>query len=169
MTAAWFQENENLINWVNEQPLAETVTCLGDGHDGIWKIIKKIGKTEQRREILDGFHFKKNLYQVGVSIKQLKKAESLLWRGRAKEVKSIFINFQRKQAQKFCAYLSKHSQRIIDDNYYSSNKICSIGSVAVESAIKQIDRRIKISGAQWKKENVTQVLYHRCAYLNNLI
>jgi hypothetical protein len=169
MTAAWFQENETLINWVNEQPLAETVTCLGDGHDGIWKIIKQIGKPAQRREILDWFHLKENLYKVGGSIKQLKKAESLLWKGKTKEVKSIFINLQRQQAQRFCAYLSKHSHRIIDYNYYSSNKICSIGSGAVESAIKQIDRRIKISGAQWKKENVTQVLYHRCAYLNNLI
>lgn len=39
----------------------------------------------------------------------------------------------------------------------------------VESAVKQIDRRTKISGAQWLKENVAQVLAHRCAYLNGLI
>ncbi|MEM6446092.1 MAG: ISKra4 family transposase, partial [Cyanobacteria bacterium P01_D01_bin.123] len=32
--------------------------------------------------------------------------------------------------------------------------------------VKQIGRRIKISGAQWKAENVPQVLKHRCAYLN---
>jgi hypothetical protein len=48
-------------------------------------------------------------------------------------------------------------------------QICSIGSGAIESTIKQIDRRTKISGAQWKAENVPQVLAHRCAYLNNLI
>lgn len=35
--------------------------------------------------------------------------------------------------------------------------------------IKQIDRRTKISGAQWKENNVPQVLAHRCAYLNGLI
>ena len=40
---------------------------------------------------------------------------------------------------------------------------------AVESAIKQIDRRIQVSGAQWNVENVPQVLAHRCAYLNGLI
>jgi hypothetical protein len=34
---------------------------------------------------------------------------------------------------------------------------------------KQIDRRTKISGAQWKTENVPQGLAHRCAYLNGLI
>ncbi|HEY9783663.1 MAG TPA: ISKra4 family transposase, partial [Leptolyngbyaceae cyanobacterium] len=34
---------------------------------------------------------------------------------------------------------------------------------------KQIDRRLKISGAQWKSENVNQVLQLRCAYLNGLL
>ncbi|MBE9101913.1 ISKra4 family transposase, partial [filamentous cyanobacterium LEGE 07170] len=34
---------------------------------------------------------------------------------------------------------------------------------------KQISRRVKISGAQWKEENLPQVLAHRCAYLNELI
>ncbi|ELS32542.1 hypothetical protein Pse7429DRAFT_2258 [Pseudanabaena biceps PCC 7429] len=41
-----------------------------------------------------------------------------------------------------------------------------MGSGAVESTIKQIGRRIKISGAQWKRDNLPQVLKHRCAYLN---
>ena len=47
--------------------------------------------------------------------------------------------------------------------------ICSIGSGAVESGIKQIARRVKISGASWESEHVGQVLAHRCAYLNGLI
>jgi hypothetical protein len=54
-------------------------------------------------------------------------------------------------------------------SYYQSEGICSIGSGAVESTIKQIDRRTKISGAQWKEDNVPQVLAHRCAYLNRTI
>jgi hypothetical protein len=41
-----------------------------------------------------------------------------------------------------------------------------VGSGAIESTIKQIDRRLKISGAQWNEGNVSQVLKHRCAYLN---
>jgi hypothetical protein len=45
----------------------------------------------------------------------------------------------------------------------------TFGSGAVESGIKQIARRIKISGASWKSEHVGQVLAHRCAYLNGLI
>lgn len=52
---------------------------------------------------------------------------------------------------------------------YQAEQICSIGSGAIESTVKQIDRRTKISGAQWKVDNVPQVLAHRCAYLNGLI
>jgi hypothetical protein len=37
----------------------------------------------------------------------------------------------------------------------------SIGSGAVESAIKQIGRRVQLSGAQWNRENVPQVLAQR--------
>jgi hypothetical protein len=37
---------------------------------------------------------------------------------------------------------------------------------AVESAVKQIGKRLKISGAQWKLENVPRMLQLRCAYLN---
>ncbi len=37
---------------------------------------------------------------------------------------------------------------------------------ALESTVKQIGQRIKISGAQWNKSNVPQVLKHRSAYLN---
>jgi phage-related tail protein len=44
-----------------------------------------------------------------------------------------------------------------------------VGSGAVESTIKQINRRIQLSGAQWNRDNVPQVLAHRCAYLNRLI
>jgi hypothetical protein len=40
---------------------------------------------------------------------------------------------------------------------------------AVESAVKQLDRRLKLSGAQWKPENVNQVLALRCSYLNGFL
>ena len=166
---AFFQKNQSLIDWVNQQPLAEKIACLGDGHDGIWKIIKEIGNEKQRLEILDWFHLKENLYKVGGSMKRLKKAESLLWKGKIEETQKLFLKYSRPQAQKFCNYLSKHSHRIVDGDRYYSNQICSIGSGAVESTIKQIDRRIKISGAQWKQENIPQVLAHRCAYLNDSI
>lgn len=59
--------------------------------------------------------------------------------------------------------------RIINYEYYQSEQICSIGSGSVESAVKRVDRRTKISGAQWKRENVPQVLAHCCAYLNGFL
>lgn len=74
-----------------------------------------------------------------------------------------------KQALNFCVYLEKHRHRIVNYQYYQAEQICSIGSGAIESTVKQIDRRTKISGAQWKIENVPQVIAHRCAYLNGLI
>jgi hypothetical protein len=72
-------------------------------------------------------------------------------------------------AENFCADLDKHRHRIINYQYHQVEQICSIGSGAVESIVKQIDRRTKISAAQWKEENIPQVLAHRCAYLNGLI
>lgn len=31
---AFYQDNQALLKWVNQQPLSRIVTCLGDGHDG---------------------------------------------------------------------------------------------------------------------------------------
>jgi hypothetical protein len=70
----------------------------------------------------------------------------------------LFEHPQEKQVKNFCDY-----------DYFQAEGLCSIGSGAVESAIKQMGRRVKLSGAQWKAENVPQVLAHRCAYLNGLI
>jgi hypothetical protein len=54
--AAFFLENEALVDWVNRQPLSETITCLGDGHPGVWNLIANISTPEQRRSILDWYH-----------------------------------------------------------------------------------------------------------------
>jgi hypothetical protein len=56
-------------------------------------------------------------------------------------------------AESFVAYLEKHRQRIINYYYFQTEEICSYafggaklyGSGAIESTIKQIDRRTKIS------------------------
>lgn len=82
------------------------------------------------------------------------------------EAIACFTNCRRKQAHNFCAYLEKHRHRIVDYGKFQKQQLSSIGSGAVESAVKQIDRRLKISGAQWKMENVCAILQLRCAYLN---
>ncbi len=168
-TAAWFQDNGALIEWVLAQLLASPLICIGDGHDGIWNIIKQLAPTDQRLEILDWYHLKENLYKVGGSLKRLRQAETLLWRGQVDATLELFLNCSLKQAYNFCEYLAKHRHRIVNYEYFQTEQICSIGSGAVESAVKQIDRRLQISGAQWKQEYVPQVLAHRCAYLNGLI
>jgi hypothetical protein len=62
---AALHNNAQLIDWVNGQSLSHPLICLGDGHDGIWNIIEKIGLPEQRREILDWYHLNENLQKVG--------------------------------------------------------------------------------------------------------
>jgi hypothetical protein len=165
---AALHNNPRLINWVNRQPIAGPLTCLGDGHDGVWNIIGAFATSEHRREVLDWFHLNESLHKVGGSIKRLRQAEALLWKGAVDETLTLFAAMTRKPAQNFCAYLEKHRARIINYGYYQAEGICAIGSGAVESAIKQIDRRVQISGAQWKTENVPQVLAQRVAYLNGL-
>lgn len=162
---AFFQENASLVEWVNAQPLADPVSCLGDGHDGIWHLFAEVGTPAQRCEILDWYHLVENLGKVGGSLKRLNRAESLLWQGKVDEVLALFAPLSKKAARNFCNYLHKHRTRIVNYAYCQAEGV-PIGSGAVESTVKQIGRRIKISGAQWERKNVPQVLKHRSAYLN---
>lgn len=163
--AAFFQDNDKLIDWTNRQPLSKVVTCLGDGHDGVWNLISQIGEPYQRREILDWFHLKENLYKVGGSNNRLKQVESLLWQGLLADARLELVGANQDEVSRFCTYVNKHHQRIPDYGLYKELGIC-IGSGSVESAIKQIGMRIKLSGAQWNRNNVSQILKLRCAYLN---
>lgn len=162
---ASFRDNQMLVDWVNEQPLAGTLTCLGDGHDGIWNIVVKIGKEEQRREILDWYHLMENLGKVNSSKQRLDAVQEFLWEGKVEKAISEFDHCSDEHVDAFVAYLKKHQHRIVNYEYYQLEGI-SIGSGAIESSIKQIAARIKLTGAQWQAENVPQVLRHRCAYLN---
>ena len=163
---AFFQENSDLIDWVNSQKLLDPLYCIGDGHPGIWKLCEEIGESDQRREILDWYHLKENLYKVGGSLKRLKQGEELLWSGKVAETVKLFGNLKKKQAVNFCKYLDTHKNRIINYNYFQKESISSIGSGTIESGIKLIGMRVKISGSQWKIENVRNILSLRCAYLN---
>lgn len=93
-------------------------------------------------------------------------AKNYLWQGKIDQTLALFNDCQAKQTQCFRNYLEKHHTRIPNYQQLQAEKICSIGSGAVESAVKQIDRRVKISGAQWSAQNVPKVLAQRCAYLN---
>jgi hypothetical protein len=162
---AFFQENKQLVEWVNLQPLSSPLTCLGDGHDGIWNLFEGIAQSEQRREILDWFHLVENLHKVGGSLQRLAVVEALLWKGDVDAAIEQFKTWQNEQVDNFIAYLNQHRHRIVNYAYFQAEGI-SIGSGTIEATVKQIGARIKLSGAQWKAENVPQVLLHRCAYLN---
>lgn len=162
---AFFGENEQLVNWVNQQPLANPLVCLGDGHCGIWNIFAQIGDKTQRLEILDWYHLVENLGKVGGSNQRLNTVEALLWIGDVDGAIAQFSDWQHENVDKFVNYLNQHRSRIVNYAYFQAEGV-TIGSGAIESTIKQIGRRIKIAGAQWNKKNVPQVLKHRCAYLN---
>lgn len=124
---------------------------------------------ETRWEILDWYHLRENLYKVGGSLKRLKQAEAFLEQGKAEAAIAMFADLSSIQARNFCAYLTKHRARIINYSYYQAEQLCSIGSGAVESGVKQIDRRLKISGAQWHSASVNQMMQLRSCYLNGLL
>jgi len=171
--AAFFQDNEQLVRWVNVQSLSDPLTCIGDGHVrlwrsealGIWNVYTQIGNQTQRREILDWYHLVENLGKVGGSVQRLDAVEACLWQGDVEGAIAQFEDWQHERVTNFVSYLNKHRQRIVNYDYYQAEGV-SIGSGAVESTVKQLGRRIKISGAQWDKANVPQVLKQRCAYLN---
>lgn len=163
---AAFQNPLMLTDWVNSQPMGNNLYCLGDGHAGVWKLIGELAQSETRCEILDWYHLRENLYKVGGSLKRLKKAESYLWSGQVDSAKALFELLLSKRSQNFCEYLKRHSPRIINYQKWQQTQKSSIGSGAVESAIKQIDLRLKLPGAQWNKNQVNQILQLRCAYLN---
>jgi hypothetical protein len=57
----------------------------------------------------------------------------------------------------FVEYLGKHRARIPDYQLYQELGF-DIGPGSVESKIKQMENRVKITRAQWKPENIPQIL-----------
>ena len=114
---------------------------------------------------LDWFHLRENLYKVGGSQQGFSEVEALLWKGKIDAAIEQFQDCQQERVETFIAYLNHHRGRIVNYDYFQAEGI-SIGSGEIESTVKQIGGRIKLSGAQWNSDNVPQVLLHRCAYLN---
>jgi hypothetical protein len=166
---AAFRDNDLLQIWLNTQPLVNPVACLGDGHPGIWLFFQSIATPETRLEILDWYHLKENLHKIGGSLKRLAQIESELWQGQVDTALTLLADYTGEQVSCFRQYLERHRHRIVNYAYYQAEQICSIGSGAVESAIKQISARLKLSGAQWEPCNVNAMLALRCAYLNGAL
>ena len=163
---AFFQDNLSLIDWVNSQPLANPLYCLGDGHDGIWNLFAEISDPSQRMEILEWYHLKENLYKIEADAALVKEIESLLWQGLVEETLALLNESQPSVGENFVKHLQKHRQRLINYQEVQLQQRSSIGSGAVESAVKQINKRLQLTGAQWKWDSVPHILRLRCAYLN---
>jgi hypothetical protein len=161
--AAWFQDNEALLESVNSQPLAPVVSCIGDGHPGVWKIVTGIRQPAQPRAVLDWFQLMENLHKVGgseqrridsevsselcASRQRLKQVRLELWQGSIASAKAAFDNWEQPPVPvvNFLKYVEQHQSRIPDYQSDQQQGLC-IGSGSVESTIKRIGVRIKISG-----------------------
>lgn len=163
--AAYFQDNEALIAWVQRQPLASVVTCVGDGHDGVWNIMAQLTPEHQRQEVLDWYHLVENLYKLDESRPCLERLKRLLWLGELERVFEGLHEIRTYASERLRAYLNKHRHRIFHYALYQKMGH-AIGSGAVEATIKRIGTRLKLSGAQWLASSVPQMLRLRCAYLN---
>ena len=101
----------------------------------------------------------------GGSSQQLKRLETSLWRGYVDEVLEELLGRKGYLIQNFRAYLVKHRHRLVNYDLYQSLGY-AIGSGSVESTVKRIGARVKLSGAQWLPQSVSKILRLRCAYLN---
>ncbi len=166
---AFFQDNLGLTNWINSQNIGKTLYCLGDGHDGIWNLFSEIAGSNIRQEILDWYHLKQNLYKIQATKKFLVDIEAELWHGQVESAITKLKKCKYVGATQFINYLCKHRHRLVNYMYFQAEQLSSIGSGAVESAVKQIDKRLQIVGACWKYENLPQMVSLRCAYLNGFL
>jgi len=165
---AFFQQAEQLQAWSEQQPLSPIFTCLGDGHDGVWRLTTNFGGSlvSIRREVLDWFHLVENLHKVQMLPPMRKWLEHLLWYGAVESALRFLSPIKQHQSQCFQNYLRKHRQRLPDYHLYQQLGL-PIGSGKVESTIKQIGFRVKLAGASWSQRNVPKILRLRTAFLNN--
>ena len=122
---------------------------------GLGTSLKKLEIMNKDKKSYIGIIEQENLYKVGGSIKRLKSAENMLWQGKTDEVINLFKDFKGQAFKTFGNYLETHRCRIVNYQYYKEDSISSIGLGTVESTIKRIGLRVKISGAQWNIENVS--------------
>jgi hypothetical protein len=164
----FFQQAEQLQAWSEQQPLSPIFTCLGDGHDGVWRLTTNFGGSlvSIRREVLDWFHLVENLHKVQMLSSMRKWLEHLLWYGAVESALRFLSPIKQHQSQCFQNYLRKHRQRLPDYHLYQQLGL-PIGSGKVESTIKQIGFRVKLAGASWSQRNVPKILRLRTAFLNN--
>lgn len=139
---------------------------------GIWNLFEQITTPMQRQEILDWYHLKENLFKVGGSLKRLHQAEALLWHGDVEAVRALARWLSSLARRLTFAPISTIIAPALSTT--PTAKPCSsnpflLALVQLSLPLSQIDRRLKLSGAQWNPNNVNQILDLRCAYLNGTL
>jgi len=92
--------------------------------------------------------------------------ENLLWHSFVGSAIDAFEELKNQKAKNFIPYPTRHREGIPDYCQYQK-LVISIGSGDVESKIKQVGARVQLTGARWRRENVSLILRLRCAHLNH--
>lgn len=133
---------------------------------GVWKFFTEVGRSEQRLYILDWYHLKENLLHCWWLFEAVAPSRGFALARFSRSSQGAVRRLHPGASPQILPVSRAASlSRIVNYAYFQAEGI-SIGSGAVESSIKQIDRRLKISGAQWQPQNMPQALQLRCAYLN---
>jgi hypothetical protein len=98
---AAFQDNAALTGWVNRQSLAMPLTCLGDGHPGIWNLMDPLRLSAVRFWI--GIISRKICTRFRGSLNRLERVESHLWKGHVDAAIAAFKGCTATQIENFKA------------------------------------------------------------------
>jgi len=116
----YFKEDELLVEKLKHLSKKPLVYLLGDGHDGVWNIFKELDC--HKKEILDWYHLKENLYKQSIGKERLERYETQLWYGEKDKVIEGLPS-----DNNFRKYLEKHRERLINYGEHQKSKLSSIG------------------------------------------
>lgn len=161
------------------------VVCIGDGAKWIWNTVKELFPKKIYPsgiiEIVDWFHAIEKIGDIKKEVfNDKEKAERFyaeckkyLKKGNVEVVEQILVELRDKQK-------TKEMREFVDERlkYFTNNKnkmryekykeegLC-IGSGAIESANKYvIQRRLKLQGMKWNKNNANYMAHLRAEYIN---
>ena len=100
---AFFQDPDAMSEWSEKQPFDWLITCLGDGHRGVWNVFESLVRKRPilKREVLDWFDLMENLHKVGGSYQRLGQVENFLWHGWVDPAMAEFDALKNKRSRNF--------------------------------------------------------------------
>ena len=150
--------------------------ATSDGGNGLYEALDR--QFQDLQFILDYFHFKEHLYDTAKEIgltgdmkeRWASSKSDMAWKGQIKELlKSLEQDYERTEVdrvRRLMGYLKRFENSISYGEF--EEKGFPIGSGEIESAHKYVtQKRLKLSGACWRSENVNPMLALRLIKAND--